>query len=211
MKISDKFKKLSFKDKLDYLWDYYKIQIISGITVIAIIIYVLYLTFRYVPEDILNVTLINSTVTSEDEVTVGDDYLAFAGYDPYDYHVTIGTYISIDDGMSGKAREFVAAKILAEEIDILFWDDEASDYVKTLGASADLEEFLSEPYIEEYKDYAVYNNDSLIGFSFDGTTDIAKDLAMKETYVGIIGTAANKDEAERFIEYLLDTNYGSEN
>ena len=211
MKISEKFKKLSFKDKIDYLWDYYKVPIIGAITAVVLIVYILYLVFRHVPEDVLNVTLINSAVTSESEVTLDDEYISFAGYDPYDYQVSIGAYITIDNGMTGKAREFMAAKILAEEIDILFWDNEALDYVKTLEASADLEDYMPESYIEKYKNYAIYENESLIGFSFDSKTDITKKLVMKESYVGMIGTAANKDEAVKFIEYLLDTNYGSEN
>lgn len=196
------------KDKLDYIWDYYKIPIIGIVTTIALIIYILYLVFRHVPEDILDVTLMNSSVASEDEIKVDDDYLSFVGYDSEDYKVYIGAHITIDDSMSGSARERVAAMILAEEIDVLVWDDEAFDYVKTLEASADLKNYLSESYIEKYSQYAVYDDEVLIGFSFDDTKDITKELAMKETYVGIVETATNKNEAARFIEYLLDVNYG---
>lgn len=201
----------STKDKLDYIWDYYKIPIIGAITALALIIYILYLVFRYVPEDILNVTLMNSAIESEDEIKADDEYLSFAGYNPDKYQVSIGAHITIDSNMSGNAREFVAAMILAEEIDVLVWDDEASDYVKSLAANSDLSDYLPESYIEKYSQYAVYENDSLIGFRFDNGKDIVEELAMKEAYVGIIETAINKEEAIKFIEYLLDENYGSEN
>lgn len=211
MKITEKFKKLSFKDKLDYLWDYYKVPIIGAVSAIVLVIYILYLIFRHVPEDILNVTLINSGVSSEDEIVFDDEYLLFTGLDPENYQVSLGTHITIDNGMSSRSREFVAAKILAEEIDVLVWDETAYGYVKTLGASSDLSNYLPEEYVQKYDNYAVYENGSLIGFVFDGNKEISKDLAMDKAYVGMIVNAVNQDEAVRFIEYLLDNNYGSVN
>ena len=75
LKNNEVFKELTFKKKIDYLWDYYKIPIIGIISAFAIIIYILYLTFRHVPDDILNITLINSSITSENEITIGNEYL----------------------------------------------------------------------------------------------------------------------------------------
>ena len=105
----------------------------------------------------------------------------------------------------------MAALILAEEIDILVWDQEAHEYVKSLDANVNLEEYLDETYIEKYINYAVYENKSLIGFSFDGSQEITKELVMKESFFGIVQTGINIEEAIIFIEYLLDENYGSVN
>lgn len=211
MKISEKFKKLTFKDKIDYLWDYYKIPIIGVITLVALIIYIFYLVFRHVPEEVLNVTLINSSLTSEDEISLDDDFLRMEGYDLEDYKISMDGHITIDNNMSGNAREFVAAMILAEEIDVLVWDEEAYEYVNSLGAITNLEDYMTVNYIEKYSEYAIYENEILIGFRFNETKNISKELKMGEIYVGIINTATRKDEGVRFIEYLLDSNYGGEN
>lgn len=164
-----KTKDMTFKGKLSYFWDYYKIHTIAAILVILFIISFIrtYMTHK---DYGFYATLINAVtpdINDDTSVIWADEFLEFAGLDPDEYQVYIDTSVvlSEDSGAPYAAsnREKMVAMMQVGEINALISDTEAFENYAQVGYFYDLESIFTEEELAPYQDYLYYTDLAAIG------------------------------------------------
>jgi len=152
----EKLKPLSAKARLEYFWDYYKIQtgIASVILVFLISVVASVLTRK---ESRLHVVMINA-VSAEN--TLFDDWFAQAGYNAKKEEITVTSNWMLDLETGGETDvvtvQAVAALFAARDLDLYISDRAAFDYFAPPGAFTDLREVLGADAVEKLGDRLYY-------------------------------------------------------
>lgn len=117
--IMTKFNELNRKDKLEYIWDYYKIHIISTIIAILLIGYFAYTQLTRI-DYVFNLTLIESNIQEDKRIDLQDKITKLV-VTPEEKRkqAVIDVIPTITDY---KDLEKLSAKLAVKEIDILILD-----------------------------------------------------------------------------------------
>lgn len=199
----EKLKSLHGKEKWTYILEYYKLHIIG----LAILIFVIVMAVQWVQnlknEDILTVTVIDSTMTDTDELS--DEIKAYLG-DEIDYHFVIfdtSIYFSDDSSMDYTNTMKLAAYIAAGSMDVMICDDELyQSYVEQEGF-LDLKETLGDDLYEAVSEYVTDD-----GYAID----ISENQKWADTgltyyepvYLTIVSTSPYPENAAKFVAWLFD-------
>lgn len=142
-----KVKTMTPKQKMDYIWEYYKSWILAGILTIAIILYGIYAAcFRQ--ENALYVTMVNATGY---ESSVFDEFLETAGFGTDRYRVDINAALKLNAQNPGvqdaRTLEVLYALFGTGNLDLYVADIEMFDFFAETGAMVDLRDYLSPEFL----------------------------------------------------------------
>lgn len=182
---------MSFKEKLTYFWDYYKIHTIVVICVIAFIVSLV----RQIQDNkpyAFYAALLNAAVDTKNtdtSVTWEDEFLSFAGIDPEAYQVCIDTSLSLSaDGGSQyemATRQKMAAMMSAGDIHAVIADTETFEDYARAETFYDLSKIFTEEDLAPYADLFYYTDAS--AFDEDsGNTLEEIEAAQKAIYAKVI-------------------------
>lgn len=154
------FKELNFSQKLQYIWDYYKIPIIIVIVVIAVIV-------SFVREKaaqkntVLSVLCVNSITTddSSDTSSLFDDFLTDNGYDTSSDEISVNHNVYVNTANNGVDYQNMAvltAYFGAHEYNVCFMDDTTFDHYAQEETFCDLRDYLDDDTLARYQDNLVY-------------------------------------------------------
>ncbi len=145
MKESDiTFKDMTLKQKLSYIWDYYKLLIILGIIVIGILIYVAYKIANPGAESICNVVFVDAeSYGSDDDVFA--QYLEEKEYDTSE-NIINTTFINT----SVYTSQLLTAELMTGEVDIIIAEKDVMENLQESGALAPLDEILGTEALASY-------------------------------------------------------------
>lgn len=159
-----KAKDMSFKGKLAYFWDYYKIHTLVAVCVIVFVISFVRQIGTSKPYALYAV-LMNAAVGTENtdtSVIWEEEFLEYAGIDPEAYQVSIDTSITLSaDGGSQydmANRQKMAAMMHAGDIHAIVADTETFDSYAHVGYFYDLSELFSEEELAPYADLLYYTD-----------------------------------------------------
>lgn len=210
----DKLREMTFKEKLTYLWEYYKLHALFTILAIAVIAYAVY---EFVTPDIetkLYVAVIDNPVEPE----VLEDYEAgFAQYlqiDPKREEITLNPqfYFNTDGDYAMNMRQVLVTYVAAQDVDIIiapkseFESYSYYGYMYSLSdlLPTDLYSKLSESFYigtqednPEEKVYGLYLNEAAL---FKDNQRISAD---NPYILGVIGNARRTENSVEFIRYLF--------
>ncbi|GKX31997.1 hypothetical protein SH1V18_44770 [Vallitalea longa] len=143
-----KFQELSRKEKVDYIWEYYKLHIIGGIIVIGIIASFLNIwVFNPPPKPAVSVnfmsTNIMTNVTEELEKELDD---LIVTEEMGNKKVFVNTFVlgSPDPQMEMATQTKFAASVQAQELDVMIMDKDKFEELAKQGNMLPLEEILAQ-------------------------------------------------------------------
>lgn len=150
------FQKLSWNDKLEYLWDYYKFHVLGIIFVLALVIAGIFYLKEDSKTDILNGYLLNSNWGDDKAQELLQEFAAAQGYDLEKGNAYFNSSVYIDvqlqDQMSSVAYTKVMSDLDMKRTDFYFCNEEMFDYFGEKEAFLNLETAVSSELLEKYKE-----------------------------------------------------------
>lgn len=144
-----KAKSMPLRQKIEYIWEYYKSWILIGILIVTITVYSIYAAcFRQ--EKALYVTLVNATGY---ESSIFDEFLDAAGFPTDRYSVDVNATLTLTrrnpSVQDAKTLEVLYALFGTGNMDLFAADEEMFDFFAETGAMADLMDYLSPEFLAE--------------------------------------------------------------
>lgn len=216
---NNELKKLStmkFKDKADYIWEYYKFWII-GFVVLAVLAYnVVAAHIENSKETLINITMINSDLVSAGETTLLEDFADYMNVDLDDRKAIIDVSMrmtpEMDDEFSLNCSAKIFAQFAANTIDVTIMDKDMLSFYDKIDAFSKLDELVSPEFYEKHKDSFVTGVDSE-GNEYICAIDISDSEIFKRSkaysgkaYLSIISNSLYADNSVAFLEYLYSEN-----
>lgn len=208
-------KEMEPKDRISYIWDYYKWYIIGGIFAVILVIYLI-VSYATRKEEVAQILMVNANIeaVSEDDNRLFDALLEENGYDIKEQEIAVNDGLRVDPNGSGQNNYYSFQSVLtileARGADVYLSDRETFDLIASTGNMQDISQVLSEELIEKYEDKLVFATDQETNESYPCGIEITGNEWLKETelYTGdcVIGAAYGEAEnglAEKMISYIL--------
>jgi hypothetical protein len=211
-----KLKPMNTKEKVEYIWEYYKYWIIGTLAALALIYGIVDAQIENSKDNYIYVTLINSQLVSSGETTLIDDFATYADVDPDNQKVNLDTSIQMDPEMSTEYSMNSSTKMFAQfasnTIDITVMNKDMIDFFDDKDAFASLDQVLPADFYNAHKDRFITGTDSE-GKQFICAMDVSDSVIMKESnaygetpYLSIVVNTENLDHCIQFLEYLYSKN-----
>ncbi len=211
------FKELTFKKKLEFIWDYYKWWIIGVVFVAVTLGYMIPSIIESNKEVVLYAAFMNSNIVDAGSTTIMDDFVEYSGIDIEGKKIVLDTnmYIERDrpTAFSNESTQKFFALLSTNTMDVVVLNTENFDFYVKQGTFSDLSTILSPEQMEKYKDLLVYastENDSTqkpYAINTTGSNVLKKDKAyLLDNYFTIPVNAEKQETAVQFLEYLMSEN-----
>lgn len=216
----EKLKDMNLKEKLAYLWEYYKIHALVIIGVVALIIYIVREIVTPDINTVFNAVVINSPVDSIEMQKFADSFGQHLQLDPRRENVTINDGFYTDSVMANSALSAIPAYIAGKILDVIIAPESeiqpyaANGYLKKLSEAlpTDIYSSLTDYfYMSELNDDPdnpdnfVSSEESPYGIYLDNTKLFKGRKYNSESYVlGIVVNSQHTDNAVEFIKYLFE-------
>lgn len=211
-----KLSKMNTKNKIDYIWEYYKYWIL-GILVACIILYgIIDAQIENSKDTYLYLTLVNSNLINSNETPLMDDFADYAQINTSKIRLNLDTSIKIDPNVSDEYSMNSSAKMFAQfaakTIDATIMDKEMIDFFHDKDAFANLKEVLPSDFYNAHKDNFITSIDSegneiVCGMDISDSIILQNTKAYTKTpYYSIIINSENPEHSIEFLEYLYSKN-----
>lgn len=206
----EKLKNMNMKEKLNYLWEYYRFHALGVILAIVAIIYVVYQVITPSINTQFYAAIIDSSVPTEVVDQYASDFSDYLEFNPKLEDVQINDTFYLSGSGNYNLQAALTAYIAAREVDViiapesLFSNYTMNDYFTKLSEALPTDIYSSMTdrfYISETTEnsdknaYGIYLNDSDLfeGITYDG-----------EPYVlGILTNYPHSENTIEFINYLF--------
>ena len=163
----EKFKKMTFHQKLDHIWEYYRWHILITVVVLGLASSWVYgiVTEK---EPLMEVLMINAYGrTPEGEAF--RPFLEQAGYSYYDGAVTVNKKVQLngpDGSQSYAGAQLLMCTLAAGEPDLIFWDSREVPPPLADGVLRDLRDILPPDLMAQYQEELVYAENADTGEAY---------------------------------------------
>ena len=206
------FKELTNKQKLEYIWDYYRWKII---TVIAVAVTAISLIHHYATytEPLLSIIMVNSNMVFSSEFPGLDEFVETTDIDTLD-EIEVDTSIafsSLENPSSDYTMtESISLRFAVGGNDIIFAPEEIYTYYAASGCMLDLRTLLSDEELEKYKDMLYYTTDETTGETYpcafilsENNWAVTNGYYSDSCYFGVIYNHDNTELSKEFLDYVL--------
>lgn len=190
------FKELHGKQKLQYIWDYYKFPIAVVCILLYILVYTLYGHFTK-KEIILYSSLVNVNASEELTTKISTDFLDTLdlNHAKQDMQLATGLYLTDDEANAYYEYTYasqmkILASIESEQLDVVLMNKEAFDAFSQSGYLCDLEELFSSSLADVYDsvepllvDNIIILEDNAMEVTLDAS--VAYESVIEEKKVGL--------------------------
>lgn len=157
-----KLKGKPFKEKWAYFWEYYKIQTIVVIAVLAFAGNLIY-TFATRKDTVMEVAFVNCYMNTEvDSDTMIADFEQYADIDTSSDCAAINRDMYVDyensDQYSYANMQKIIAMISGKTLDALITDDTYMDHNLEAGLFCDLHQYFTDEELAQYGDQVIYKD-----------------------------------------------------
>lgn len=210
-----KLKKMSFRDKLWYIWEYYKIHMLIG-CVILFFLYALGTIFyqKSFTTQLFFIVMNDRSGSEADYEGLANEFKTRMGYGKKDkVEVDSSLYISFEKSTSQldyASLAKVTAIVASKDLDVLISDSPAVEHYASNGAFLNLEEVLPADLWDMVKD-DVYMAKDENGNSFPAAISLDDSYfhektgtQMEEAYFSLINNSTRTDTAFEFLRYLYE-------
>lgn len=213
MKTRTDFKNLSFKKKLQYIWDYYKLIIAVCILVIYALCYFAFRHFTY-SEPELYAAYVNLVMGSETETNIITN--SPIKLQAYTNLVLTDNTDSLDYSYAYASQAKILASIDSEQLDVVIANEEAFAAFAQNGYLCNIEDYLSvasPDLASKLQEYYVSNVDLSteaileypMGLDLSCSKYIQDAEFPEKVYLAVIANSNRRDAALRYIEYLTES------
>lgn len=209
----EKLKKMSFKDKVWYIKEYYGIHILLTIIVLSLSISLMFAMLKKEPA--FNVVFLNRPMNNESYEKIHSEFYDYANFketnDTWELKPSVN--IVLKDNEIVNSIEYLAkinAMIASQTLDILVTEEYFINHFVEQEILLDLEQYLPEDLLEKLKDNLVYIKDPN-GVEGAYTLDVSEAPVIKESvyvagpvYFSILANTENFDTCILFLRYLYN-------
>lgn len=210
----EKLKTMNFKDKIWYIWSYYKWFFAGAAIVCFLISSIGQAAYRMTFQTALHIVAINGKENTETHMQeAAEDFHIWLGLGKKDRVTTETLFMHYEDA----PNEYTLANMTklstlaaAQELDVVIGDAETFDYYAPLGAFQNLSQTLPPDILESVKErlfYAVNENGETCACAIDisGTPFAEKnELSQKPALLGIMNSSQRSETALALIQYILN-------
>lgn len=211
----EKLRHMSAKDKVWYIWEYYKVHIFLLFVFILIIYLIGNIFYNKTFTNQLYYVVINNTDilnTSFDEFN--QEFKDYMNYGKKDTIRTDGSMVIKHGDISSELEYGNMAKISAivavSELDMMICDQVNIDHYNELDAFQDLEQILPDDLWQKVKDSAYYaknsqNQEIACAIDLNGTKFTQKTgVQLNPCYFGVVSNTQHIDTIISWLRFVLD-------
>lgn len=205
---------MTFKEKLEYFWTYYKWYLIGGIVALLFLINIVNSVLN--SKDVcFMVAFLNSDGYGKQEALQLEATEAM-GFDTNKYSVSYDVDLYLRGNLSTTAAGVngLSTLLYAKDLDIMVSDEMGNNWIRDSHVMAPLDTFLSAEFLEDYKDSIIEYTNPEDGTTIKAFIKAPKDCRLYsldlydkelngEIYVSIACTTQRGELAERYLRYLL--------
>lgn len=209
------FQEMTVREKIEHIWEYYKLAVFGIIAGVALIIYIIMKILNPDPDMILGVTLVNSysRMTGESE-NIFEQYLLDNGYNPEEETISVNESLYISEGGMGQSDMASLQALMAwtsvGEIDILAGDENVMNMLGNSGGLLEMEEVLTPAQMEQYGDRLYTTKDPETGQEYVCALKLPEGNLLNkagyyngDVWVGIPSTSKRQELAIKIFNYIL--------
>lgn len=214
----EKIRHLSFKDKLSYIWEYYKVHIlaISFLIFMVISVSVGIYNNRKGGEVVFGIGVVNDTNVSDDfSDELAANFGEYLGLTYGDQQVKVLTSYTVSDEPNeyqAVLNTVIFLDATAGDLDAVICQREVLEYFPPEQEPwLDLSTVLDAETLEALSDRIFYRKDA-DGKEFpcgiyltDNTVGTEVSLTLKEPILAVIGSALHTDYMDDLVDYILET------
>lgn len=208
------FKELDFRQKISFIWDYYKWWIAGFILLIIVAANTIPTMIENSKEVALYAVFVNTEIANPDSTDIIDHFIKEKDIDIENKRTVLDTSLIINrnrgDQFSMQCNQKMLALFASNEPDILLCDVDNYDFYAENGCFASLEDVLPKELFEKYKPYMLTcssSDDQTIYYGINVKTSkvLADERAYKIEPVFSICSKVNQPEnAIKFLEFLME-------
>lgn len=163
----------TFKQKVQYFWEYYRWHTLA---VILIGIFAFYMIYMYATkkEEILYGAILNCYALENAEA-YSREFVEYAGYDPEKYEAGFDSTVSVNfdefDVNASASAEKLAMYMAAYQLDVMIAGDQIFENYANGGTFTDIRDHLTEEQIAEYEPYFYYVDFPLVQQIYEAETN----------------------------------------
>ena len=210
----EKFKSLSFKGKIGYIWDYYKAAIGAVLAVILVVCVCAHAIKGSGKETVLSAAFINAEKVDGGEVReLQDAFGSFCGLDEGKESLSFDDTYLIDlengDQITVACQTKLMASMQAETLDIVLMPEDIYENYVGSGAFMKLEEALGEELLDKTQgllrmDRAENDReDWAYALKLTGNEKLKDIYGDRDVYLAVAVSAGHMEKIEEFVKYLL--------
>ncbi len=213
-----KLKNMNLKDRLWYIWEYYKIPILGILIALTLIGSIGSAMYQNRFETALSCFILNSRPGSDTDRLSSyfdQDFRQYAGL-AEDVKIDVDSSISLtfDEAAMSELTYASLAKITAvissKDLDIMIGNPETANHYGSLGGFIDLKEFLPAEVYEKVKDRLYMTTNEETGETtatgvLIGETDFCQrtGLSMEEPVLSVVSNSTRTDISLKLVLYVL--------
>lgn len=202
---------MSRKEKINYLWSYYKWVPIALLAAIAVLCSVIGILAERSSSPLLSGVVVNLPVTESGEHYLTDTLFLELGGDPEEQHMDLQSIffhdlLTTNDPSADQAMAMkVTAKVTARSLDYVLMDEVAYNYYKNQDVFSPLEEVLTAQQLEQYSGRIVLCEGVPLALELSGS-DFAENYLSNsgKIYLAFPGNTENTALCIRLAEFLLN-------
>ncbi|MCC8067244.1 MAG: hypothetical protein LIO94_09125 [Clostridiales bacterium] len=208
-----KLRSLSWKDRLVYVWDYYKLQMVIVIAVIAVINIAVTIYKNSQIDTLISIYMVNCNSYDVDADELTSDFTDYIGGIGQKEEIELDTTIILDDedtsnyGMAYQMK--FSAVISGQMADVILMDADKYEEYAGWGYFEDLRDVLSEEQLEKWEDRLICLENSE-GDSVPCALDLTDAAVVEKSglysdtvYGGIVYGSEHLELSLTFFEWML--------
>lgn len=211
-----KLSKMSWKDKIWYIWEYYKLHML-GVILLCVVIYTVGVSIhnRNITS-VLYGALINDYLTEDNLETFTDEFKEAVAFNPKKESVNLDTTIRIDleqqTEFTMSSLTKVTVLVASQSLDFIISDTPIFENYAALDTYQDLEVLLPDDMKEALRGRFLYATDSTgakkaYGLDLSGTRyDTVAGSFLTPPVFSVVSNTKNTENALLFLRILCDLN-----
>ena len=210
----EKLKKMTFKDKLWYIKEYYGIQIFLTILVLALSSSLIFSMF-FKKDPAFNVVFLNKPINNESYEKIYNEFCDYADFEATKDYWELKPNVSVilKDGEIVNGLEYLAkinAMIAGQMLDTLITEEYFINHFCAQDILIDLEQVLPSDLLDKVKENLVYKT-GIDGIERAYAIDVSNAPIIKESvyvagpvYFSILSNSEHIDTSILFLKYLYN-------
>ncbi|MDO4268746.1 MAG: hypothetical protein Q4C73_09740 [Eubacteriales bacterium] len=208
----EKLRAMAPKDRLWYVWAYYKFHILAVIVAAAVIYSACMAFYNTTFDTALYCFYLNSRGAEVNTGPLEEGYAQFMELGKKELVTAETGYVSFDDSATEYSYAVMAkitALVMAHDLDVMIGDTESTDHYASIGGFVDLEETLPSDVLALIQDRLYYAEDDAgasraCAIDLSGT-DFAKEslLAQDKPLLALVAGSERTDHSVNLIRYIF--------
>ncbi len=171
---------MTFEDKIDHIWRYYKINLLLLVLIPLILIPIVTSIFRHEPEVMLRGNYCNVSLTEEGRTYVTTDYLSYKAVDTEEYTAeaeftaTAGLKMSSANAQGVDGGIAVVAEVAADLLDYIVCDEVALEFLCAQQSFLPVDQVLTQGQMDRFSDLIYTYTDEEFGDTYMLALDVSE-------------------------------------